>query len=558
VTNRFWPLAGATLALVLAACGPSAATPVATTDKPTGGRTVAASGAGIWFAPAPAKAHDLLALVEPNAPWAHAAAATSVFQLSASSIAALSDADLATLVSGLKRLGLPIAVLVPALTPVGGCGQIPGSPDATTAPDLLRRVKVAGGAVRFIAMDSPAAAGTQCRLSAMEIATNVGAWSAGVRAVVPGAPIGDAEPVADASAVSAYADWMPAYATVTGSPLAFVHLDLDWSQADWPTEVGQVAALAQQAGAGFGIVNRGNVDDTSDAAWSAHAADRMAAVASAGAHLDSPIFQSVAARSPRLLPETDDTTLTALVTRYAGTRSALTMDRPSPASDGSQLVGARLLDASGKPIAGATVDLTIRSLYAPGEFAQYTATGTIPAGVDHGVVGLRVGTEGADAGPADLMLYRASYQEGASGTERVANPDFADGIVHWGSSTNGDLLHIEPSDRGGGQMLHVADSAALPLRLISDSFSVTPGATYKVTFSARLTPISRGYFTILFIRGTEVSRAIIRFTPTVVHQSAVTDASGRLQWRVPASAFPAELDARYPGDGTRWPASVTA
>ena len=154
VTQRFAPLAGAVLALALAACGPSAATPVASTSPSAGSHpAVPATGAGLWFAPAPANAHDLLALVEPNAPWGHAASATSVFQLSASSIAALSDADLATLAIGLKRLGLPIAVLVPALTPSPAAGQVAGSPDATAAPDLLRRVKAAGGAVRFIAME---------------------------------------------------------------------------------------------------------------------------------------------------------------------------------------------------------------------------------------------------------------------------------------------------------------------------------------------------------------------------------------------------------------------
>jgi len=558
VTKRFAPLAGAALALVLAACGPTAATPVASTSNQPGSRpAVPASGAGPWFAPAPANAHDLLALVEPNAAWGHAAAATSVFQLSASSIAALSDGDLSTLVTGLKRLGLPIAVLVPALTPVSGCGQILGSPDATAAPDLLRRVKAAGGSVRFIAMENPAFAGTQCHLSPMEIATNVGAWSTGVRAVFPGAAIGDAELVLDASAVSPYTDWMPAYQTVTGSPLAFLHLDLDWSQADWPTEVGQLSSLAQQAGAGFGVVDRGNVDDASDALWSTHAADRMAAVVSTNVHLDSPVFQSAAARSPRLLPETDDTSLTALLTRYAGTRSALMLDRPTTAPDGSQLVGARLADASGKAIAGASVDLTVRSLNAPGELTQYTATGTIPAGADRVIVGIRVATEGADAGPADLALYHVSFREGAAGKELVANPDFAAGMANWGT-TNGDLVHPVPSDQGSGQMLHVADNPAQPLRINSDIFTVNPGSSYTVSFSARVTPVSRGYFTVLFIRGTELSRQVLRFTPAVVHQSAVSNANGRLQWQVSATALPAELDARYAGDRTRWPATAVS
>ena len=547
---------GILLVLLLSACAQATASPVATVSKSPGRAAVPASGAGNWFAPNPINASDLLPLAQPNAPWPQAAAATATFQLSSSSVAALSDADLATLESALKKAGLPVALLLSALTPVSGCGQVPGAPDASTALDLIKRVQASGAQLRFLVMDRPAYLGTHCGLSAMEIAANVGAWASRVRSVAPQAAIGDAELLTEPADGNAYAEWMPAYASVTGSPLAFIHLDLDWSMSDWPSQLSPLQSYARQSGIGLGLVERGNGDDASDALWVANAADRMAAVAASGIPVDSAIFQAAGDREPRLLPESDGTTLTALVSRAAGKKTTLTLYRPTTAPGGGQLVGAKLVDQAGAPIAGAKVELAVRPLNATGEYAQYSASGTVPADVDHVLLGIRVADENADPGPADLALYSASYREGAA-RERLANPDCAEGLAHWGT-TNTALLHIEASDRGPGQMLHLSDNPAQPLQVNSDLFAVTPGAAYTVTFSARVAPVSRGYFTIIFIRGSEVSRTILRFTPALTNLSATTDAAGRLQWQVPANAFPAELDARYPGDRSRWPALASS
>ena len=546
------PLAGVIAALLLSACAQAAA-PLASTAKTARRPAVTATGGGAWFAPEPASPHDLLTLADTNA-WSKAAAATAVFQLSGRSVAALSDSDLATLATGLKRSGLPVAVLLPALTTDSGCGLPAGSLKPAAAPDLLRRFQAAGGSVRFIVMDSPAFIGSFCNLGTADVAARVGAWSSSVRAVLPQVSIGDTEPLTTAADASAYAAWVPAYATASGSSLAFLHLDLDWSIGDWPAQAGPLATLAHQNGAGFGIVARGNVDDASDALWVANAADRMAAIASA-VRVDSTIIQSSPLRSPRLLPESDSATMTALVARVAGTRSVLTLDRPVTSPDGSELVGGKLVDPKGAPIAGATVELAVRSLNAPGDFAQLSASGIVPAGADRALVGVRVETEGADPGPADLAIYRLSYQEMPLRKESVPNPDFAAGQAGWGSA-NWDLARIEASDRGNGRMLHVADGQAQPLRINSDLFPATAGAAFTFTIEARIAPISRGYFAVIFVSGGEISRSIVRFNPSISHISAVTDARGRLQWQVPAAALPAELDAHFAGDADRWPAAA--
>ncbi|MDQ6885343.1 MAG: hypothetical protein M3077_14085, partial [Candidatus Dormibacteraeota bacterium] len=75
-----------------------------------------------------------------------------------------------------------------------------------------------------------------------------------------------------------------------------------------------------------------------------------------------------------------------------------------------------------------------------------------------------------------------------------------------------------------------------------------------LSFSARLAPISRGYFALMFLGSSEQPRVILRFNPTVIQLRAVTDARGAVQWQVPATALPAELEARYAGDRAHWPA----
>jgi hypothetical protein len=547
------PLAGVIVALLLSACAQAAA-PVASTVKASGRASVGATGAGTWFAPEPANPHDLLALADTNA-WSKAAAATAVFQLSGSSIAALSDSDLATLATGLKRAGVSVALLFPALATDSGCGQPAGSLKPAAAPDLLRRFQAAGGNARFVAMESPAFIGTYCNLAPTDVATRVSAWSASVRAVMPQVSIGDSEPLTSAADAGAYAAWIPSYAAASGSPLAFIHLDLDWSLNDWPSQLGPLATLAHQSGSGLGIVARGNIDDASDALWVANAADRMAAVGASGVRVDTAILQSSASRPSRLLPETDAGTMTALVARSAASRTVLTLDRPVATPDGGETAGGRLVDQKGAPIAGATVDLAVRSLNSPGDFAQLTASGTVPAGAERALVGIRVATEGADPGPAELAVYRVSYQERPLSKESVPNPDFSAGQAGWGSA-NWDLARIESSDRGAGRMLHVSDNPAQPLKINSDLFSVTPGAAFTFTIAARMAPTSRGYFAVMFVSGSEISRTLIRFSPSVRHISAVTDAKGRLQWQVPAATLPAELDAHYAGDADRWPAAA--
>ncbi len=149
---------------------------------------------------------------------------------------------------------------------------------------------------------------------------------------------------------------------------------------------------------------------------------------------------------------------------------------------------------------------------ARGSYVRLSTMGTVPAGVGRGVVGIRIGTEGAEPGPAELYLYDASYTEAATDQSRVPDANFAGGMGHWGSSDPA-MVKLEPSDRGSGQMLHLTDAAGTALALNSGEFAVTPGAAYSLSFGARLVPTTHGSLVLLFLAGSETSRVTIPLSP---------------------------------------------
>jgi hypothetical protein len=119
-----------------------------------------------------------------------------------------------------------------------------------------------------------------------------------------------------------------------------------------------------------------------------------------------------------------------------------------------------------------------------GLFAEYTLTGTVPADAVEAVAAFRVNTECGCASDADLTLYEARYTQGSETSNRVPNGSFDDGLngwAVWGDAT----IELQPSDRGGVNMLHVAAPPSLVAAANSAAFPVAPGATFSATFGAR-------------------------------------------------------------------------
>jgi len=485
-----------------------------------------------------------------------------VFKLYPQFMGTASDVDLVRVVTDLNRRGIAIALEDGPLTASATCGRgVEGFGGLANGLRSVQRIRSAGGTVRYIALDEPYYFGSlytglnACRRSAEQVAQEVSSYVRSIRNAAPDIVIGDIEPLTADLASDVYVRWLDAYRSTTGETLPFFHLDLDWSRQDWPAAARSIEAAARQRGIEFGIIYFGNPGDVSDAAWVAHAADRMAVYEGrTGGKPEHVIFQSWHDHPDRVLPETDGTTFTALIDRYFRTRTALTVSSDPAAS--RSVVG-RLTDDAGKGLDAATVDVSVRELDGPGRYAERTLSGTVPVGATQAILGLRVNTECGCSNASDLALYGVSYTDAGGATNRVANADFASGIDRWGLWGSG-TTRIEPSDRGDrARMLHVSATSTQFVGLNSASFPVTAGASYTAKFSARVGPTSAGsgYFTVIFLATTETSRVTLRVDPeAVVIGSAVTNASGVFTI-ADADRLAGKLivEATYVGSERYWP-----
>jgi hypothetical protein len=187
-----------------------------------------------------------------------------------------------------------------------------------------------------------------------------------------------------------------------------------------------------------------------------------------------------------------------------------------------------------------------------GVVAQYTATGTVPAGAVKAIVGFRVNTEGGGPQASLFNVYGVDYRE-EGGFQRVPNSDFAAGSARWaiqGAAT------LTPADRGAGQMVHVDATSGQQARLDSEPFAVTPGASYALTFTARVAPSASGsgYFMLVF--PVEVQRVSVPLTPATIDLGrAVTMSDGTFRVGVDTVGSDRVLvEAVYAGDAGHWPA----
>jgi hypothetical protein len=241
----------------------------------------------------------------------------------------------------------------------------------------------------------------------------------------------------------------------------------------------------------------------------------------------------------------------------ADVRTQIDLTQTNDGAD--RLFSGTLSDHAGRPIAGATVELTVAPNDDAGLPHEYMVTATVPENATGGIVGLRVNSECNCAGESELYLYEYSYAE-EDGGNRVANPLFANGLSFfnsWGTAA----LELEPSDQGSGAMLHVSAAPQQYAGLISSDFPVTPGATFTFKVRSRVVPGSygTGFFGLFFTAdGGESLRVTIPFTiPESPLGTAVTGENGGFEflWQdVPVGYH--TVKASYPGSDRDWPSNA--
>ena len=329
IGNKVKPLQGALAAIILIV---SMAPCSAYADNTTPPR--------VWFTPRDnlarpgfyAGSPDFMDLFRPNAPWTQAASHVQVFKIYPQFVLSASDADLRTVIVGLQQRNIALALEFGLLTNRTLCGKIEGYCGEQTG-QAAARIKALGGTLAYVAMDDtlwfghfstqPGALQTPITAIAKDVAKQV----ATIHRYFPHAQVGDNEPLPDAAPpgyVSEVLEWVDAYQSAVGIPLAFFHCEFDWRNPESQTQVTQLSAEVRSRGIKFGIIYDGDANDTTGLAWTTNAEEYFVEIEKNQSMIpDDAVLQTWATQPDHALPETQPGTMTYLVNRYAAAETTL-------------------------------------------------------------------------------------------------------------------------------------------------------------------------------------------------------------------------------------------
>ncbi len=131
------------------------------------------------------------------------------------------------------------------------------------------------------------------------MAAEIGAFHEVMEGYLPDIVVGDTEGLLLEMPPNLYTDRLATFEEVTGEPLPFFHLDVDWGRTDWPTAAAALGANLTAAGTEFGLFYIGNLSDDSDRAWVELAGERAGAFEEARRECLPPRWGDRLCRSPR-------------------------------------------------------------------------------------------------------------------------------------------------------------------------------------------------------------------------------------------------------------------
>jgi hypothetical protein len=576
-----WLISSILVALVIGACdastgdesttsSPNPSTSSTESAPPTGTSVSSPDHPSIWFGPLPPLppgselqlsdgSVDYYDLFAPDAPWSTAEENVDVLLIYASWVRNYAtDDQLQTVIDGAKSRGLALAFEVgPLPLPAASECQAGEGYGGVVEVPLLTKIADLGGTVDYIAFDEPYAFGHKldsegaCQWSFEQVAEGAAEFAEAAREVFPDIVVGSVEPLWGSPAItgSDIGEWMDAYEEAAGEPLAFFHIDVDWTVDEWPEMALGVIDAVRSRGVRVGIIYNGGLGDPGDP-WMDLARLRMFEFEQvAGGATDDVIIQSWDDQPDYVLPESDPSALTSLINLYLGERTVVEL-----AGAGNGPADATVHEVSGAPLPG--VDVEVEATPLDGQTQTLTTTGVVPEGATTGLVLVRVNLEGAGPGPADMTIQRVSYEE--AGENLVPDPEFeGDAWTPHGAGTG---EFIESTD-GSGRILELTAEPDQELNVDGSSFAVTPGANFTFTVDAGVPEDSghSGYIAVVFLSDTEIGRVIIPLAPVPIDVGPFqTDGSGvahiDMDGLTPGACL---IRAFYAGDLTRWPSYAT-
>ncbi len=231
----------------------------------------------IWFAlggmgkPAPAQSWNTL-FFDSDPPWPEFLNHVTTLGVLTQVLSQIPEDKLAKVVARLKQhhVGLGVEMLAQAYTLPGasappGCGQgVEGyfAPEVTAA--LAAKLKRAGGALQFIAMDEPLWFGhyynekNACHSSIENVVDRVAANIREYQKVFPDVVIGDIEPFPSITMQPGweadYQRWLDLFRSKIGKPMAYTYIDIDWNHANWQQGLRTFVSFAHDVHMPIGII----------------------------------------------------------------------------------------------------------------------------------------------------------------------------------------------------------------------------------------------------------------------------------------------------------------
>ena len=530
----------------------------------------------VWFSPlapaiwsdGPAGVEDYMKLFTPSAPWSEAASHTQVFLVN--DIVFLgdlsgtpSDDQWRQVFADLDRRGIAFALSWGPLSPEG-CGTNSEGFDGDNGVRLANKVKALGGTLKYIAMDEPLVGAIGCNWTTRQTAENARRSIARVRTVFPDVIVGDIEPIPAAQApadwLSRYSEWLDVWRDVFGAPLPFFHLDVNWS-LDWVPHVEAMRHELVSRHIPFGMIYNGYWEDIADADWVRDAIGHFTKYETqTGVTPDHVAIEMWDHHPLHALPETSPAAMTYDVDSYFRQRTHVSLH-----TEQSQASGELRNRETRTPIGAAKVTISRLPLSGPGDIATYTLTGTVPAGATQALLQICVNECGSPVPPApnDMNFYAYHYADKAN----TASQNFAGGLDGWFIENDaGATASVQLASGSGGKSLLFNATAAQQVFVNSSAFAVEPGSAFTMTMRARVSPASAdsGNFALIFLfppDGVERSDLGPRQTVPIAAAPAIvataeTDADGRYSVALPQPtvAGKLQLQARFAGSGTTWPA----
>ena len=522
----------------------------------------------IWFGPldpwswdryypgqGPFEFYDLF---QPDAPWPRASEAVQVVRLYPVWIDNYATPQqLQNVIEDIQARGMAISYEAGPLQETSQCNAstIEGFWGKPGAENIAHNIKAAGGRLYSMDLEHGFDAATYydvaCRKSPREIAEDAAITINALRAIFPDVLIGSIE-TADLN-VDDVAAWMEAYREVMGEELDYFHLDINFQRVDWAERAREIEDYVESRGVEFGIIYFGNHDDGSDIDWINHAESRFVEYeVLQGGTPDHVVFQSWHTHPQNLIPETEPDAFTNLILRYLRPRTNISVEILGNAASGN------LQTNSGAPVPEAEIEIFAEPLDGDGLVTEYHVSGTVPDSAVRGNVGFRVNTECDCRGTAAFVLEQVSYTESNLPGGKVPNGSFGNGLNGWGLWGSGNQ-NLVSSAYGNGTALAVDASLGQNAGANSEAFVVTPGETFTVTFTARVSPLTHaaGYFSLFFLNGaTEVARFTLPISAgRTTIATGVTDQDGTFSInldQLPEGSY--QFGAWYSGSPALWPA----